>query len=367
VTTDDVKAVAHPVLRHRVITNFNAESSGITPDKVIDRLLDECARSPPGRRRRAGTRSGRLAKPLEVRAGTSRQFRYHQPAGFASALPHGHCYPSPKVSRPENPREDQAARRAGAAGGRRVHHGQHRSPVSTASPSSSRPPRIHAGDDIKHIDWKVWSKTDRLYIKEYEEETNLKCTILLDCSKSMRYGGNAATDTGMEQVRLRRDRPRPLAYLAAAAARRRRVGDVRHEGRKNLPASSHPSHLKLMLHELQQTQARRSVRRQHVFPELAKQIRRRGMIVLVSDLFVDPPTLESLKQFRLRKHEVIVLHVMHEDELTFPFQDNTLFRGMEMDVQLHTEPRACGGATWGLGGLRNNLPSDFDFRTSFDI
>jgi uncharacterized protein (DUF58 family) len=78
-----------------------------------------------------------------------------------------------------------------------------------------------------------------------------------------------------------------------------------------------------------------------VFPELAKKISKRGMIVLLSDLFVDTQTFaETIKQFRLRKHEVIVLHVMHEDELTFPFQDNTLFKGLEMDVELHTEPRA---------------------------
>jgi len=110
---------------------------------------------------------------------------------------------------------------------------------------------------------------------------------------------------------------------------------------KNLPASSHPNHLKLMLHELQETQADDKTDVANVFPELARQTRRRGMIVLFSDLFLDIPTLaESLKQFRLRRHEVIVFHVMHDDELTFPFQENTLFRGLETPVQLHTEPRA---------------------------
>ena len=104
---------------------------------------------------------------------------------------------------------------------------------------------------------------------------------------------------------------------------------------KNLPASSHPNHLKLLLHELEQTEPDAKTDVAQVFPALAQQIRRRGMIVLLSDLFLPIPTLaESLKQFRLRRHEVIVFHVMHDDELTFPFDDNTLFRGLEEPVQL---------------------------------
>ena len=78
-----------------------------------------------------------------------------------------------------------------------------------------------------------------------------------------------------------------------------------------------------------------------IFQSLASQIRQRGMVILISDLFLDPQQLgQSLQQFRLRRHEVIVFHVMHSDELTFPFQENTLFRGLEHDLQLHTEPRA---------------------------
>jgi uncharacterized protein (DUF58 family) len=110
---------------------------------------------------------------------------------------------------------------------------------------------------------------------------------------------------------------------------------------RNLPASSHPSHLKLMLHELEKTEADSQTDVADVFGELARQISRRGMVVLISDLFVDPKKLaDALRQFRLRRHEVIVFHVMHDDELTFPFDDNTLFRGLETEVQLHAEPRA---------------------------
>ena len=213
--------------------------------------------------------------------------------------------------------------------------GQHRSPYHGFAVEFATHREYAPGDDIRHIDWKVWSKTDRFYIKEYEEETNLKCTILLDASKSMRYGENwskfdyAATGAAS------------LAYLLQQQQDAVGLVTFTNSVQKNLPASSHPNHLKLMLHELEQTKPDNKTDVARVFPELAQQIRRRGMIVLFSDLFLDIPTLaESLKQFRLRRHEVIVFHVMHNDELTFPFEENTLFRGLEMDVQLHTEPRA---------------------------
>jgi len=218
--------------------------------------------------------------------------------------------------------------------------GQHRSPYHGFAVEFATHREYAPGDDIRHIDWKVWSKTDRLYIKEYEEETNLKCTILLDCSKSMRYG-NQPENGSWSKFDYAATGAASLAYLLQQQQDAVGLVTFNTKVQKNLPASSHPNHLKLMLHELQETQADDKTDVALVFPELARQIRRRGMVVLFSDLFLDIPTLaESLKQFRLRRHEVIVFHVMHDDELTFPFQENTLFRGLESPVQLHTEPRA---------------------------
>jgi uncharacterized protein (DUF58 family) len=213
--------------------------------------------------------------------------------------------------------------------------GQHRSPYHGYAVEFATHREYTPGDDIRHIDWKVWSKTDRHYIKEYEEETNLRCTILLDCSKSMRYTppwskfDYAATAAAS------------LAYLLQQQQDAVGLVAFNTKVQKYLPASSHPNHLKLLMHELENLQVDDKTDVSRVLPELAQQIRRRGLVVLFSDLFTDIPTLnEALKQFRLRKHEVIVFQVMHNDELEFPFEDNTLFRGLEMDVQLHTEPRA---------------------------
>jgi uncharacterized protein (DUF58 family) len=222
-------------------------------------------------------------------------------------------------------------------------NGQHRSPYHGFAVEFATHREYTPGDDIRHIDWKVWSKTDRFYIKEYEEETNLKCTILLDASKSMRYGSAPGPDghPGVSKYDYAATGAASLAYLLQQ--QQDAVGLVTFKNRidKNLPASSHPNHLRLLLHELEQTVPDEQTDVSTVFAELARQIRRRGIVVLFSDLFLDSRSLgEALKQFRLRRHEVIVFHVMHDDELTFPFQDNTLFRGLEMAVQLHTEPRA---------------------------
>jgi len=213
--------------------------------------------------------------------------------------------------------------------------GQHRSPYHGFAVEFATHREYAPGDDLRHIDWKVWSRSDRLYIKEYEEETNLRCTILLDASKSMQYGGawrkydHAATAAAS------------LAYLLQQQQDAVGLVTFSTKVQKNLPASTHPNHLKLMLHELEQTQPDDKTDVERVFPELAQQLRRRGLVVLISDLFLPAATLaQSLQQFRLRKHEVIVFHVMHADELTFPFDDNTLFRGLEEPVQLHAEPRA---------------------------
>ncbi len=217
--------------------------------------------------------------------------------------------------------------------------GQHRSPFNGFAVEFAAHREYAPGDDLRHIDWKVWSRTDRLYIKEYEEETNLKCTILLDRSRSMRYGDKSSD--GISKFDYAATTAASLAWMMQQ--QQDAVGLVLFSNRidKSLKPGSHPSHLKLMLHELEQVKPDDKTDVADIFQSLAAQIPRRGMVILISDLFLDPGQLtRSLQQFRLRRHEVIVLQVMHNDELTFPFQENTLFRGLENDLKLHTEPRA---------------------------
>ena len=215
--------------------------------------------------------------------------------------------------------------------------GQHRSPYNGFAIEFAAHREYAPGDDLRHIDWKVWSKTDRLYIKEYEEETNLKCHLIVDCSKSMRYGEN----DGWSKFDYAATAAASVAYMMQQ--QQDSVGMVLFSNKidKNFKSSTHPSHLKMLFHELEQVEPENTTDISDPFLALAGQIRQRGLVVLFSDLFIDPDELgKSLQQFRLRRHEVVVFHVMHHDELEFPFQENTLFRGIEVDAELHTEPRA---------------------------
>ncbi len=215
--------------------------------------------------------------------------------------------------------------------------GQHRSPYNGFAIEFATHREYSPGDDLRHIDWKVWSRTDRLYIKEYEEETNLKCHLLVDASRSMRYG----EDRGWSKFDHAATAAASLAYLMQH--QQDAVGLVTFTNRieQNLRPSSHPTHLKQIFHTLETTSPDDQTDVDEPFMALAGQLRQRGMVLLFSDLFLPPEQLaKSLQQFRLRRHEVVVFHTMHADELTFPFEDNTLFKGLETDVQLHTEPRA---------------------------
>ncbi len=221
--------------------------------------------------------------------------------------------------------------------------GGHRSPYNGFAVEFAAHREYAPGDDLRHIDWKVWSKTDRLYIKEYEEETNLQCQLIVDCSKSMRYGETQ----GWSKFDYAATAAASLGYLMQQQQDAVGLMTFSNKINTNLKAKSHPSHMKLIFHELETTEPDHSTDVSDPFFALAGKIRKRGMVVLFSDLFLDPEDLgKALNQFRLRGHEVIVFHVMHHDELMFPFDENTLFRGLETDAQLHTEPRACASRIW---------------------
>jgi uncharacterized protein (DUF58 family) len=218
--------------------------------------------------------------------------------------------------------------------------GLHKSPYQGYSVEFATHREYVPGDEMKHIDWKVWARADRYYVKQYEEETNLRSTLLVDCSRSMRYG-EGGRDGRMSKFDYGATVAASLAYLLQQ--QQDAVGLVTFDTqvRQSLPPSSHPSHLKLLLHELARTEPDRRTDVSDVFHRLAEQLTRRGLVVLISDLLVDLEALrQTLQHFRHKRHEVILFHVMHEDELEFPFQDNTLFRGLEIEREVLTEPRA---------------------------
>ncbi|MCZ6602755.1 MAG: DUF58 domain-containing protein [Planctomycetota bacterium] len=214
--------------------------------------------------------------------------------------------------------------------------GLHKSPFHGFSVEFAEHREYVPGDDIRHIDWKVYAKADRFYIKRYEEETNLKSYILLDSSESMRYSSN-----GMSKYEYGCHIAAALTFLLTR--QQDAVGLVLfdNEIRKLIPPSSHPSMLKNLIDAVDAVAPGKKTRVAPVFHRLAEEIKRRGMIILISDLFVPvPELLKGLQHFKHRRHDVLLFHVMDPKEISFDFKENTLFKGMEGYPDLLAEPRS---------------------------
>ncbi|MFA4945823.1 MAG: DUF58 domain-containing protein [Lentisphaeria bacterium] len=212
--------------------------------------------------------------------------------------------------------------------------GRHRSPARGFSVEFAEHREYAPGDDIRDLDWRAYGKSDRYYIKQYIEETNLRCTVLLDASGSMGYtGGLAARRHGQPLSKLDYGRYLAATLLHLLIHQQDAVGLVTFDSkvRRHLPARSRASHLRVLLEELQLTQAGEETALAPVIHGIAEQLHRRGLIVLISDLFDDPGAiLNALHHFRFRKHEVILFHVMAEEEITFPFEGWSEFTDLEV-------------------------------------
>ena len=213
--------------------------------------------------------------------------------------------------------------------------GLHQSPYHGFSVEFSEYRQYIPGDAIRDIDWKVYGKTDRLYVKQYEEETNLKAYLLLDVSGSMDYRSG---DLSKFQY---------AAYTSAALAhlmlrQRDAVGLVSFDAgiRNYLPPRSVGSHLHTLLGALQAAApGGTDTDLAGAFHDLAERIKRRGLIIVLSDLLDDASAiLSGLKHFRHRKHEVIVFHILDPRERDLSFGRETRFVDLESGAQVTTEP-----------------------------
>jgi uncharacterized protein (DUF58 family) len=213
--------------------------------------------------------------------------------------------------------------------------GMHRSPYHGFSVEFAQHREYVPGDDIKHVDWKVYGRTDRFYLKQYEEETNLVCWLVVDVSESMRYKSESVSKYDYACMSAA-----ALAYLTLH--QQDSVGLVTFDDavRHFLRPSSQPSHLKEVVQILNHGPTRAKTQMGPIFHELAERISRRSIIVILSDLFDDVPNLlAGMRHLRYHRHEVVVFHVLDAFELEFPFQEATLFRGMEQFPELLTDPR----------------------------
>jgi len=218
--------------------------------------------------------------------------------------------------------------------------GLHRSPFHGFSVEFASHRKYVPGDDIRHIDWKVLGRTDRYYIKQYEEETNLKATFLLDVSESMHYGRDNGKDA-LTKYEYAAATAASLAFLLLQQQDAVGLALFDEDIRSYIPASSNPNQIKSFVHEIDINTPKAKTSLEPICHSLAEKLPRRGLICLVSDLFVDADgLLRGLQHFCHHGHEVIVLHILDADELTFPFQGNTMFRGLEETGRVLIEPRA---------------------------
>ncbi len=215
--------------------------------------------------------------------------------------------------------------------------GQHKSPYHGFSVEFAQHREYVPGDDTKHIDWKVYSRTGRFYLKQYEEETNLVCWIMLDTSESMKYG----SIDGMSKFDYACMAAAALAYMVLHQSDA--VGFVTFDSqvRNFLKPSSQMSQLKEMVHIMGQGVGKEKSNMAPLFHDMAERINRRSIIFLLSDMFEElEPILSGLKHLRHKRHEVVLWNILDGAELTFPFDESTLFRGMEQYPDLLTDPRS---------------------------
>ena len=220
--------------------------------------------------------------------------------------------------------------------------GLHRSPYQGFSNEFAEHREYAPGDDLRYVDWKVFGKSDRFYLKQFEEETNLICYLLLDTSESMHYQGPGAP---LSKLAYGQCAAAALAYLVLH--QRDAVGLVTfdQEVRQLIRPSSSPTQLKQLLHVMEETTAARKTRTGPIFHDLAERFARRGIVVVISDLFDDVEAmLAGLKHFRHRRHDVIIFHVLDPAEIDFPFQHVTMFKGLEALGDVVTEPRSLRAA-----------------------
>ncbi len=214
--------------------------------------------------------------------------------------------------------------------------GMHRSPFFGHSVEFVQHREYTPGDDIRHLDWKVWSKTDRYYIKQFEEETNLRCTVVVDVSESMHYGRGP-----LNKYAYACTAASCLAYLLLR--QRDAVGAITFDAdvRQVVPVRSSQTHIDAIVKGLDVSRPREKTDIQRILRRVTETVHARGMIVLVSDLLVDrEPLLLGLEAMCRRKHDILVFHVLDDDEMTFPFAGTTRFEGMEQLPNLLCDPRA---------------------------
>jgi len=214
--------------------------------------------------------------------------------------------------------------------------GLHRSPFFGHSIEFRQHREYVPGDDIRHLDWKVWSKTDKFYIKQYEAETNTRTQIVVDVSESMHYGRGA-----LNKYEYACTAAACLSYLLMRQQDSAGLIAFDNEVRHMLPARANQNHLTAITKTLHVSKPKEKTDISKILKRVAEATPQRGMVVIFSDLLVDrEPLIKGLEMLRHRRQDVMMFHILDDDEMVFPFSGTTRFEGLEELPHLLCDPRA---------------------------
>lgn len=213
--------------------------------------------------------------------------------------------------------------------------GLHKSPYHGFSVEFSQHRPYMQGDNLRSVDWRVFGKTEKYYIKQYEEETNLRSYIILDSSKSMSYSSNKT----ISKLDYASTLVAALTYMMIKQQDAVSLTIYSDEIKKYLPPKSSNSYLQLILKELSLIEASSKTNSADALNKVAEKITRRGLVIIISDLFDDvEKTLRAIKHFAHQKNEVIIFQILDPMERTFGFGKDAIFKDLETDEELTTQP-----------------------------
>lgn len=212
--------------------------------------------------------------------------------------------------------------------------GLHKSPFKGHSNEFAAYRQYMPGDDLKHFDWKVYARTDKKYVREYEEETNMTCTLLLDCSASMGYGSSDLIkfDYGCCLCAA-------LTYMMIHQHDRVGLAAFDTAIKERFPPRSNPSHMRFLLNRLEELHPSGETGMADALHPIASSLDKRGLIILISDLLDDQDAvINALQHFRHDRHEVVVFNLFDPAEIKFPFEGLSEFRDVETNSKMQVRP-----------------------------
>ena len=212
--------------------------------------------------------------------------------------------------------------------------GQHKSPHRGSSVEFAEYREYVPGDDLRRLDWRVFARSDRFYIKEFEADTNLRCHLVVDCSASMNFVGEHAN-----RLEYAKRLAAALAYITIQQGDAAGVKCVGGAKSIDLPARRNPAHFQLILDSLEAAKPKGETKLPSVLHELAEKVRRRALVIVISDFFCDIDELLSCFQhLRFQKHDLAVFQLLDPVELDFQFDRPVRFNDLESSFSLVTEP-----------------------------